>query len=184
MKFLEILTKNLYFFFSASPSCHDESWRGAGEERPSDSPRRTSCSSPRSGHFLIKVLRLHLLQKFSLVHLRLGTLFFIFMGVNTSFALSLLARISDASICSNSPMVCKWNVSFPATHRVWCISEEFSGRDLRTELMLSRYVFRRDRVIFDHCSKRYYWSVTWHSELPFIREQHISHVAFFSVLHN
>ena len=29
-------------------------------------------------------------------------------------------------------------------------------------------VFGRNRVIFDHCSKRYYWSVKGHSEPPFI----------------
>ena len=35
--------------------------------------------------------------------------------------------------------------------------------------MQSRLVFRRNRVIFDHCSKRYYWSVKGHSEPPFVR---------------
>ena len=34
--------------------------------------------------------------------------------------------------------------------------------------MQSRLVFRRNRVIFDHCSKRYHWSVKVHSKPPFI----------------
>ena len=35
--------------------------------------------------------------------------------------------------------------------------------------MQCRHVFRRDRVIFDHCSKRYHWSIKGHSEPPFTR---------------
>ena len=35
-----------------------------------------------------------------------------------------------------------------------------------TKLMQSRYVLRRNRVTFDHCSKRYHWSVERHSESP------------------
>ena len=34
--------------------------------------------------------------------------------------------------------------------------------------MQSRSVFQRNEVIFDHCSKRCYWSVLRHSEPPFI----------------
>ena len=34
------------------------------------------------------------------------------------------------------------------------------------KLMQSRYVLRRNRVTFDHCSKRYHWSVERHSEPP------------------
>ena len=47
----------------------------------------------------------YLLQKFWPFHLRLGNLKLSpFIGVNTSFALSLLAWISDASVFSNSSM--------------------------------------------------------------------------------
>ena len=46
-----------------------------------------------------------LLQKVSLFRLLIGNINFSpFIGVNTSFALSLFAKISDASICSNSSM--------------------------------------------------------------------------------
>ena len=41
-----------------------------------------------------------------------------FLGVNTSFALTLLAWISDASILSNSLNVCDQNVSLRDSSRV------------------------------------------------------------------
>ena len=40
--------------------------------------------------------------------------------------------------------------------------------DFCSKLMQSRLVLRRDRLIFDRCSKRYYWSVKGHPEPPFI----------------
>ena len=42
-------------------------------------------------------------------------------------------------------------------------------QSLRPQCLLSRLVFRRNGVIFDHCSKRYYWSVKGHSERPFVK---------------
>ena len=41
-------------------------------------------------------------------------------------------------------------------------------QDIWTKLVWSRYVLRRDKVIFDHCSKGYYWTVKGHSEPPFM----------------
>ena len=89
--------------------------------------------------------------------------------VNTSFALRLLARSSDASISSNSSMSADHNVSFPDFHRAQCITEKYTWQDFRAELMQSRQVFGRNRVIFDHCSERNYWSFVWFAESPFIR---------------
>ena len=56
--------------------------------------------------------------------------------------------------------------------RIQYITEEYTWQDLWAKLMWSRYVLRRDRVIFDHCSKQYYWSVKWYSEPHFIFSSH------------
>ena len=58
-------------------------------------------------------------------------------------------------------------LSFPDSSRVFCVTEKKTWQDFCSKLMQSRLVFCRNRVIFDHCSKRYYWSVKKHSE-PFI----------------
>ena len=51
--------------------------------------------------------------------------------------------------------------------------------------MQSPQVFSRKRVIFDHCTKRYYWSVKWYSESPLTRylliRQEILYVAQIEV---
>ena len=49
------------------------------------------------------------------------------------------------------------------------ITEEYTWQDFRTKLMYSRLVFVRNRVTFNHCSKRYHWSVKGHSEPPLIK---------------
>ena len=46
--------------------------------------------------------------------------------------------------------------------------EEYTWQNFGSKLMQSRWVFSRNRVIFDHCSKRYHWSVKNHSQPPFI----------------
>ena len=92
-----------------------------------------------------------------------------FIGVNTSFALSLRAWRSATSISSNSSMSATQMSPFEILSRVQDITEECTWQDFRTKLMQSRLVFRGNRVIFDHCSKRYNWSVKENSEPPFIR---------------
>ena len=82
-------------------------WCGDGEESPSDSPRRTSCSSPRSGRSRIEVdgLWRRSPPEVLTVPAAIGNIDFSpLIGVNTSLALSLLTWISDASISSNSSM--------------------------------------------------------------------------------
>ena len=49
-----------------------------------------------------------------------------FIGVNASFALSLLAWSSDASISSNSSLSAINSVSFPGSPRIQCITEEYT----------------------------------------------------------
>ena len=92
--------------FLASPSYHDESWRGV-EQDPSDSLWRFPCSSPRSGRSRNKVdvLRTWSPRESFTVPSTIGnTNVSPFWSVDTSFALSLQAWISDASIFSNSSM--------------------------------------------------------------------------------
>ena len=61
------------------------------------------------------------------------------------------------------------NVSFPDSTRVQRITEKYTWQDFCSKLMLSRKVLRRNRVILDHCSKRYCWSVKGHPVPPFTR---------------
>ena len=131
------------------------------EEDPSDSPRRISCSYPLSGLSRIKVdvLRSWSPPEFLTDPSATGnTKVSPFIGVDTSCALSLRAWSSDASIFCNSSMSAT-NMS-PAEENIW--------KDFPAELMQSRQVFRRNRVMFDHCSKRYNWSAEVFSEPPFI----------------
>ena len=60
----------------------------------------------------------------------------------------------------------------------------FRARRSNSEWVVARYVLRRNRVIFDHRTKRYYRSVKGHSEPPFtrclpIRQEilNVSHIA-------
>ena len=92
-------------FLATTSSRVESSWRGVGEESSSDSPWRTSCSSPRPRRSRIKVDGLRRRSPPEVLpvpsatrNMKLSP----FIGVNTSFALSLLAWISDASISSNS----------------------------------------------------------------------------------
>ena len=94
------------------------------------------------------------------------------IGVITSFAVNLFPWISDASISSNSSISATDVSPFQIPPRVERISKEYTWQDFRTKLMQSRKVFCRNKVIFDHCSKRYYWSVQRHSEPPFIWSSH------------
>ena len=113
---------------------------------------------PRSGRSRVKVdaLRRCPLPKILTVPSATGNMKFpLLCGVNTSFALSLLAQSSDASISSNSSMsatiMCPFQIP---PSRVQCITEEKTWQDFCSKLMQSRLVFRRNKVIFDHCSKR------------------------------
>ena len=85
-------------------------------------------------------------------------------SVNTSFALSLQAWSSDAFICSNSSMSVIHTSPFQIltaciTHiqRI-CLERLLSQIDAVSEGLSHK------RVIFDDCSRRYYWSVKGISE--------------------
>ena len=168
------------WFLASASSRVESSWRGVGEESPSDSPRKTSCSSPRSGWWWSQmpgnpglrwmVSDVDLLQRLFTVPSATGNIKLSpFIGVNTSFALRLLAWISNASISSNSSMSATIMSPFQMLPRMQCMTEEYTWQDFWAELMQSRLVFRRNRVMIDHCSKRYCWSVEGHSEPPFLR---------------
>ena len=95
-------------------------------------------------------------------------MFHLFGCFNTSFALSLPAWISDASIFSNSSMSATEMspvLILPAYKTV----EEFSRWDFLTELVESWQVFGRYWVIFHHRTKWNYWSCKWFAEPPFVR---------------
>ena len=94
-------------FLASASSCVESAYCGDGEESPPDSPRRISCSPPRSGRSRIKVdgLRRRSPPGVMTVPSAIGNMKNSpFIGVATSFELSLFALISDASICSNSSM--------------------------------------------------------------------------------
>ena len=81
-------------FVASASSRIESSWRGFGEESPSDSPRKTSCSSPRGRWSLIEVDGFRrrsppevLTVPSATGNKKLSPL----ICVNTSFALSLLA---------------------------------------------------------------------------------------------
>ena len=94
-------------FLASALSSVESSRCGVGEDNPSDSPWRISCSSRRSGRSLVKVgvLRRCELPKILTVPSATGNMkLSLLIGVDTSFALCLRAWSSDASICSNSSM--------------------------------------------------------------------------------
>ena len=142
--------------------------------------RRLFCSSLLSGLSRIKkdVLRYRSLPEILTNPSATGNMKVSpFIDVNTSFALSLLAW--TPAICSTSSKF--WcvhllqffnnfiqNVYCPDFTRAKDVTEEYTWQDFRTKLMYSQYVLRRNWVIFDHCSKRNYWSVKWLSDSSFV----------------
>ena len=91
---------------SSSPRV-ESSWSWVGESNSSDVLWRISCSSPRSGSSRVKadVLRRCSHPQICTVPSPNGKMKLpLLSGANTSFALSLLAWSSDASISSNSSM--------------------------------------------------------------------------------
>ena len=79
-------------FLASASSRVESSWCGVGEETPSDSPRKLSCSSPHSGRsrFKVDVLRRCSPPQTLTVPSATGNMKFPHhCGVSTSFALSL-----------------------------------------------------------------------------------------------
>ena len=111
-------------FLASASSRVESSWRGVGEESSSDSPRKTSWSSPRQDDPWLKwmVSDVDLLQRVP------------FIGGNTSFALSLLASISDASIWSTSSMSAIRMSPFQISP-AFNASKEYTWQDCWTKLM-------------------------------------------------
>ena len=80
----------------------------------------------------------------------------------------LLAWMSDASICPNSSVSATRMSPFQIPPAFNAYPMYILGKALGPNWCNLDRVFGRNRVIFDHCSKRYYWSVICHSEPPFI----------------
>ena len=118
MNYPVIVQKSL---LASSSSRVESTWCGVGECNSSDFLCRIACSSPGSGQSWVKV---DVLRRCS--HPKIWTVpsasvnmkFLLLCGVNASFALSLRAWSSDASISSKCFNVCDHNVSFPDSHRV------------------------------------------------------------------
>ena len=87
------------------------------------------------------------------------------MGVNTSFALSLRAWSSDASISSNSSMSATRMSPFQIPPAGNTYPRNTLGKTLGPNWSSLDRSFAGTG--FDHCSKRFYWAVTWYSEPPF-----------------
>ena len=154
-----------------SPSYHDESCRGVHED-PSDSPRRFSCSSPLSGLSRIKVDVLGSCSPPESLTVPSATGNMNFFTFHWRQHFLYIESFTMDFRCVHLLQffnVCDKNVSLPDSPCVQDITEEYNWQDFRTELMKSRWVFSRNRVIFYHCPKRDNWSVKWHREPPFIR---------------
>ena len=141
-------------------SCED------GEESPKDSPRRISCSSPRSGRSRMNVDVLKRRWCFDCSICDWEYKLFSFLWRKHLFSIEPSGVDFRCVHLLQLFNVCYWSVCFPDSLRVQCTSEEYTWQDFWTKLMQCRLVFRRNRVIFDHCSKRYYWSVKWYPEPP------------------
>ena len=114
---------------ASASSRAESSSREVGECNSSNSPRRFFCSSPRSGRsrFKVVVLRRCAHPKILTVPSATGNMkFSLLCGVNTSFAWSLRAWSSDASISSNSSMSATKMPPFQIPPRVQRISKEYS----------------------------------------------------------
>ena len=104
----EISRNRSKIILASASSSVESSWCGVGEEGPSDSPWRTSCSSPRSERSRNKddVLRRWSPPEILTIPSATGDKKLSpLIGVNTSFVLSLRAWSSDPSICSNSSLI-------------------------------------------------------------------------------
>ena len=136
----------------------------------SDFPWRISRSSPRSRRSRVKVdiLRRCSPHRFWLFHLRREIWIFHFFAalrlpLHGAFWRWVHMRPSPPFLHN----VCDHNVSFPDSHRVQNITEKCTWQDVCSKLMQSRLIFRRNKVIFEHCAKRYHWSVKMVSRIAF-----------------
>ena len=121
-----------------SSSRVESSWSWVGECNSSEFPWRISCSFPRSGRSWVKVdvLRRCPHPKILTVPSATGFLKFpLLCGVNTSFALSLLAWSSDSVRLLQFFNVRDHYVSFTDFSFVKCITEKYTWQDFCAELM-------------------------------------------------
>ena len=153
--------------FLASPSYHDESRSGV-EEDPSDSPWRLLCSSPRSGRSRIKV---DVLRTWSPPES------FTFPSATGRMIFHHIAALTLPSHwVFQQGFQMRPSAPIPQCMRPRCLLSRFSPRNAYPRNIPGktfgpnwcRQVFSRNRVIFDHRSKRNDWAIKWCSEPPFI----------------
>ena len=90
-------------------------------------------------------------------------------GVTLWSALSSRAWTSDVSKISSSSMSATKISPFQIHSRNQCVSEEPSTYNFLTKLVEPWLVFRRNRMIFIHCTTRDDLALKWFSESPFIK---------------
>ena len=131
-------------FLASASSRVESSWKRSGEESSSDSPRKTSCASPRSGWSLVKVdvLRRRSLQRCFYCsicdwNIKLVTFHrcWHFLCIEPSGVdFRCVHRFQLLNVRNHI-------VSFPDSHRIQCVSEEQSRKNFSSKLMDSWLVF-------------------------------------------
>ena len=118
---------------------------------------------------LIPVLRCFFGQTISLFHLRLGIWSFHHFRRYNILCIEPSSmdfwRVQIFQLLN----VCDQDVSFPDSRHAQRISKEYTWQDFWAELMQSRQVFSRNKVIFHHRSKRNKRSFKWFDKSPFIQ---------------
>ena len=87
---------------------------------------------------------------------------------NTSFALSLVAWISDASIFSNSLMSATITSPFQIPSACDAHPRNIPGKTFEPNRCSLDRSLAEKKVVFDHCSTRDDRSVKWYSESPLV----------------
>ena len=106
-----------------------------------------------------------LTQRFWLFHVRPGKWSFYLFAALT--LLQHLTWISDAPISSISSMSATLMSPFQIPPAYNAYPRNTPGKTFVPNWCSGDWSFCRNRVIFDHCSKRNYWSVNWFSRSAF-----------------
>ena len=111
----------------------------------------------------------YLLQKFCLFHLRLGIRNVHHFGRRHFLCIESFSIDFRCVHLFKFLNVCDQDVSFPYSILAQRISKENIWQDFWIELMKSRQVSGRNKVIFCHRSKRSNQTIEWYSDTPFTR---------------
>ena len=132
MAIMKSPVKDKKSFLASATSRVESSWRGVGEESPSDSPRRTTSSSPRSGRSLIEVDVLRRRSPPGVFDCSIRDWEF---EVSTSIWRKNFLCVRCVHLLQFFN-VCDHNVSFPDYTRVQCITEKYTWEDFWTKFVV------------------------------------------------